>query len=221
MRYPTFFGIDLTSTEAKPSACLGLDDKSQLVYLGFLTENRDIVALLNFYSPQLIAIDAPLSLPLGLCCLEESCSCKPKFPRKNRQCDQELRQQGIPCYPTSKKTFIKDLIYRGIELKTSIGREAKQAGQVIEVYPFASKVRLFGKTIPRKTTKQGMSFLRDKLGEILPALKPYLDIFDHDLCDAAMAAYTALLHHQNRVKTLGNSKEGIIFIPFDAHILSC
>ena len=128
MKYPTFFGIDLTSTEAKPSACLGLDSKSQLVYLGFLTKNKDIVALLNFYSPQVIAIDAPLSLPLGLCCLEESCPCKPKFPRKNRQCDQELRQQGIPCYPTSKKTFIKDLIYRGIELKTSIGREVKQAG---------------------------------------------------------------------------------------------
>ena len=213
MKYPTFFGIDLTSTEAKPSACLGLDSESQLVYLGFLTENRDIVALLNFYSPQVIAIDAPLSLPLGLCCLEESCPCKPKFPRKNRQCDQELRQQGIPCYPTSKKTFIKDLIYRGIELKTSIGREVKQAGQVIEVYPFASKVRLFGKTMPRKTTKQGMSFLRDKLGDILPGLKPYLDMFDHDLCDAAMAAYTALLYHQNRVEALGNSKEGIIFIP--------
>jgi len=59
VKYPTFFGIDLTSTEAKPSACLGLDGKSQLVYLGFLTENRDIVALLNFYSPQVIAIDAP------------------------------------------------------------------------------------------------------------------------------------------------------------------
>jgi predicted nuclease with RNAse H fold len=213
VKYPTFLGIDLTSTEAKPSACLGLDSKSQLVYLGFLTKNRDIVALLNFYSPQVIAIDAPLSLPLGLCCLEESCPCKPKFPRKNRQCDQELRQQGITCYPTSKKTFIKDLIYRGIELKTSIGREVKQAGQVIEVYPFASKVRLFGKTMPRKTTKQGMSFLRDKLGDILPGLKPYLDMFDHDLCDAAVAAYTALLYHQNRVEALGNSEEGLIFIP--------
>ena len=213
MKYPTFLGIDLTSTEAKPSACVGLDNKSQLVYLGFLTKNRDIVALVNFYSPQIIAIDAPLSLPLGLCCLDESCPCKPKFPRKNRQCDQELRQQGIPCYPTSKKTFIKDLIYRGIELKTSIGREVKQAGQVIEVYPFASKVRLFGKTIPRKTTKQGMSFLKDKLGEILPGLKPHLDTFDHDLCDAAVAAYTALLHHQNRVDALGNNEEGLIFIP--------
>lgn len=213
MKYPTFLGIDLTSTEAKPSACLGLDGKSQLIYFGFLTENGDIVTLLNFYSPQVVAIDAPLSLPLGLCCLEESCPCQPKFPRKNRQCDQELRQQGIPCYPTSKKTFVKDLIYRGIELETSIGREVKQAGQTIEVYPFASKVRLFGKTIPRKTTKQGMNFLRNKLGEILPGLKPYLDMFDHDLCDAAVAAYTALLYHQNRVEALGNSKEGLIFIP--------
>jgi len=212
VKYPTFFGIDLTSTAAKPSACLGLDGESQLVYLGFLTENRDIVTLLNFYSPQVIAIDTPLSLPLGLCCLEQSCPCKPKFTRKNRQCDQELRQQGIPCCPTSKKTFIKDLIYRGIELKTSIGPEVKQAGQIIEVYPFASKVRLFGKNIPRKTTKQGMSFLRDKLGEILPGLKPYLDMFDHDLCDAAVAAYTALLYHQNRVEALGNSEEGLIFI---------
>jgi predicted nuclease with RNAse H fold len=213
VNYPTFLGIDLTSTEAKPSACLGLDSKSRLVYFGFLTRNRDIVALSNFYRPQVIAIDAPLSLPLGLCCLEESCPCQPKFPRKNRQCDQELRQQGIPCYPTSKKTFVKDLIYRGIELKTNINREAKQAGQVIEVYPFASKVCLFGKTVPRKTTKQGMSFLRDKLGEILPSLKPYLDVFDHDLCDAAVAAYTALLYHQNRVEALGNSEEGLIFIP--------
>jgi len=213
VKYPTFLGIDLTSTEAKPSACLGLDSRSQLVYLGFLIKNGDMIALANFYSPQVIAIDAPLSLPLGLCCLEESCSCQPKFSRKYRQCDQELRQLGIPCYPTSKKTFIKDLIYRGIELKTSISREVKQAGQVIEVYPFASKVRLFGKTMPRKTTKQGISFLRDKLGTILPGLKPYLDMFDHDLCDAAVAAYTSLLYHQNRAEALGNSEEGLIFVP--------
>jgi len=213
VKCPTFFGIDLTSTEAKPSACLGLDSKSQLVYLGFLTGNSEIITLLNFYSPQVIAIDAPLSLPLGLCCLEESCPCKPKFPRKNRQCDQELRQQGIPCYPTSKKTFIKDLIYRGIELKASIGREVKQVSQIIEVYPFASKVRLFGKTVPRKTTKQGMSFLRDKLGDILPSLKPYSGMLDHNFYDAAVAAYTALLRHRKKVDTLGSSEEGVIVIP--------
>ena len=213
MKYPTFWGIDLTSTESKPSACLGLDSKSQLVYLGFITSNRAIVAALSLYSPQIIGIDAPLSLPLGLCCLEEDCPCTPKFPSKNRQCDQELRRAGIPCYPTSKKTFIKSLIYRGIELKTSIGRELGRAGEVIEVYPFASKVRLFGKTVPRKTTEQGMSFIREKLGDILPSLKPYLETCDHDLCDAAVAAYTALLYHQNRVDALGNSEEELIFVP--------
>jgi len=123
VRYPTSFGIDLTSSEAKPSVCLGLDSRSQLVYLGFLTKNRDIVALLNFYSPEVIAIDAPLSLPVGLCCLDKSYPCHPELPGKNRQCDQELRQQGIPCYPATKKTFIKDLIYRSSALKTMISRK--------------------------------------------------------------------------------------------------
>ena len=226
MKYPTFFGIDLTSTHTKPSACLGLDDKLQLVYLGFLVENSDIVTLMNFYSPQVIAIDAPLSLPLGLCCLEENCSCQPEFPaRKNRQCDQELRQQEIPCYPTSKRTFIKRLIYRGIELKTAIAsrspepfaschsEELNRPGQVIEVYPYASKVRLFGKTMPKKATLQGIAFLRERLGDILPALRPYLGGFGHDLCDAAIAAYTAFLYRQNMVDALGSSEEGLIFIP--------
>jgi predicted nuclease with RNAse H fold len=209
----TFLGIDLTSTETKPSACVGLNSDSQLIYFGFIAENRHIVTLLGFYSPQVIAIDAPLSLPTGLCCLEEHCHCRPKFRRKNRQCDQELRQQGIPCYPTSKNTFIRDLIYRGIELKNSISREAKQDCQVIEVYPFASNVRLFGKAIPRKTTKRGVSFLRDNLRDTLSGVEPYLDMFNHDLCDAAVAAYTALLHYQNRADALGNKEEGLIVIP--------
>ena len=214
MKYPSFLGIDLTSTEARPSACVGLDSKSQLVYLGFLARNTDIIALADFYSPRTIAIDAPLSLPLGLHCLEESCSCKPKSPGKNRQCDQELRRLGIPCYPTTKKAFIKALIYRGIELTTSLGHGPKQASQVIEVYPFASKVRLFGATIPRKTTKQGTGFLRDRLGEILPSLKPYSGMMNQDLCDAAVAAYTGLLYHQSRAEALGDREEGLIFIPY-------
>ncbi|MGQ9546640.1 MAG: DUF429 domain-containing protein [Dehalococcoidia bacterium] len=213
MKYPTFFGIDLTSTEAKATACLGVDNELQLVYLGFLTKNEDIIILLDFYSPRVIGIDAPLSLPQGLCCLEESCACQPKFPGKNRQCDQELRKLGIPCYPTSKKTFVKGLIYRGIDLKTSLNRQLEQASQVIEVYPFASKVRLFGKTMPRKITRQGMSYLKEKMSEIMPGLRRYSDMLNHDLCDAAVAAYTALLYDQNRVKVLGNSEEGLIFIP--------
>jgi predicted nuclease with RNAse H fold len=208
VKYPVFLGIDLTSSEAKPSACVGLDSRSRLVYFGFVAKDKDITSLVSFYSPEVVAIDAPLSFPLGLCCLEEACPCESKSGTKARQCDYELRRLGIPCYPTSKKTFIKELIYRGIRLKTGICRDAKQVGQVIEVYPFASKVRLFGGTVPRKSTRQGMSFHRAKLAEIVPGLKPYLDLFDHDLCDAAMAAHTALLHGQGRGTAIGRSPRG-------------
>lgn len=210
MKALTVFGIDLTSNETKPTACLGLDSKLQLVCLGFLAQNSDIIGIMNLYSPRVIAIDAPLSLPLGLCCLEESCPCQPRFKRRNRQCDQELRQQGIGCYPTSKKTFIKSLIYRGIELKNKL---THLGFPVIEVYPYASKVRLFGQTMPKKTTPQGVVFLKEQLENLLPGLKPYLSMFDHDLCDATIAAYTAFLYCQNMVDVLGNEEEGLIFVP--------
>jgi len=206
----TLFGIDLTSAETKPSACLGLDAGLQLVYLGFLAKDSDIIDITNFYSAKIIAIDAPLSLPMGLCCLEESCSCKSKFHRKSRQCDQELRQLGIPCYPTTKKTFIKPLIYRGIRLKSKL---CQRGFKVIEVYPYGSKVRLLGKDMPRKNTLQGLAFHKARLEELLPGLKPYLSMFDHNLCDAAIAAYTAFLHGQNMVDAIGNEEEGLIFIP--------
>jgi len=208
----TVFGIDLTSTENKPTACLGLDDKLQVVYLGLLARDSDIINIINFYSPKITAIDAPLSLPLGLCCLEESCSCQPRSKRKNRQCDQELRKGDISCYPTTKKTFIKPLIYRGIELKNKL---YQMGFEVIEVYPYASKVRLFGKPIPRKNTPLGIAFLKEELTNLLPALKPYLGIFNHNLCDAAIAAYTAFLYCRNMVAALGNEEEGLIFIPFE------
>jgi predicted nuclease with RNAse H fold len=91
--------------------------------------------------------------------------------------------------------------------------EARQSVQVIEVYPYASKVRLFGKAIPPKTTLRGIAFLRERLENLLPSLKPYLGRFNHDLCDAAIAAYTAFLYQQNMVDALGNSQEGLIFIP--------
>ena len=204
------FGIDLTSTAVKPTACLALDTEGQLIYFGFLSTDADIISVQNSYSPQVIAIDAPLSLPLGMCCLEKSCPCRPNSGDKNRKCDRELRRHGIPCYPTTKETFIKELIYRGISLKNKL---CHQGFRVIEVYPYATKIRLFGKAIPPKTTREGMTFLKRELANLLPSFSPYLHLFDHNLCDATMAAYTGLLCHENRTEALGDGKEGLIFIP--------
>jgi predicted nuclease with RNAse H fold len=196
MRNIIVLGIDLTSTAAKPSACLGLDSKLQLVYFGFLSEDSDILAMASFHLPEVIAIDAPLSLSAST--------------KKGRACERQLAALGIPCYFTTEKSIIKKMVYRGIELKNKL---ATRGFHVIEVYPYASKVRLLGKTIPRKTTPQGINFLKEHLRILLPSLKPYLGMFDHNLCDAAIAAYTASLYCQNMADALGNNEEGLIFIP--------
>ena len=113
------------------------------------------------------------------------------------------------------------MIYRGIELKNTIGREAKQDCQVIEVYPYASNLRLYGKTIPKKTAKQGLSFVRDKLQDILPSIEANLDKFNHNLCDGAVAAYTALLRQQSKADALGNNVEGKSSSQVDVHPVPC
>ncbi|GAG68535.1 unnamed protein product, partial [marine sediment metagenome] len=179
-----FLGIDLTSAEAKPSACLGLDNQLNLIYFGFLNRDSDIQQVVNKYEFELIAIDAPLSLPKRLCCLEESCSCQPRAKVKGRNCERELARLGIPCYFTTKKSIIKAMVYRGIRLKTEL--EA-MGYKVIEVYPYASKLRLFGKPIPPKLRPGGLTFLKQRICQLLPSITAYIDGFNHDMCDAAIA----------------------------------
>lgn len=204
-------GIDLTSAEAKPSACLGLDKELKLTYSGFLHQDSDILKLVSGHRFELIAIDAPLSLPTGLCCLEESCSCQPRGGVKGRSCERELAKQGIGLFRTTKKSIIKAMVYRGIGLKTEL--EA-MGYEVIEVYPYASKVRLSGRNIPKKTTPAGLAFLKQHVSRLLPGITPYVDGFNHDMCDAAIAAYTAFLHSQGKTELCGEPEEGVICLPF-------
>ncbi len=207
-----FLGIDLTCLgQAKPSACLGLDRELKLIYSGFLHQDSDIMKVVSRHGFELVAIDAPLSLPKGLCCLEESCSCQPTAQVKGRSCERELARLGIPCYFTTKKSIIKAMVYRGIRLRTeleSIGYE------VIEVYPYGSKVRLFGRDIPKKTTPNGLALLKQHISHLLPHIAPYVDGFNHDLSDAAIAAYTAFLHSQGKTELYGEAEEGEICLPF-------
>jgi len=215
MTQSDFIGIDLTSSAKKPSACVGLDKHLSLAFIGFLSADADLVALVSSQPSCLAAIDAPLTLPKGLCCLEESrldslsCSCQPE-QEKGRECERELARQGIPCYFTTKRSIIKNMVYRGIKLR----KELENRGyQVIEVYPYASKVRLWGKPIPSKSKPGGLAFLQAKLTSLVPCLASYMADFSHDLCDAAIAAYTAYLHYGNKTEQIGNFEDGVIYIP--------
>ena len=209
MSQSDFIGIDLTSSPAKSSACIGLDIDLNLAFAGLLSADADLVALVTSENPSLTAIDAPLTLPEGLCCLEEGCGCQPEHGR-GRECERQLAKLGTPCYFTTKRSIIKEMVCRGVALRSTLDN---RGFRVIEVYPYATKVRLWGKPIPSKSKPDGLAFLRARLAELMPSLAPYVADLSHDLCDAAAAAYTAYLHYSSKTEQVGSLEEGVICIP--------
>ncbi len=210
LKAPLIMGLDLTASIRRRSAYALLRPPCEVVGLGALATDEDILGLVKEQSVTLAGIDSPLALPLGLCCLEESCGCEPASPFKGRSAERAMARLGIGSYFTTKRSIIKAMVYRGIGLKARLEALGVQA---LEVYPYASKVRLFGKPIPKKTTPEGLAFLKDRLLRLMPSLAPHLDGLDHDLCDALMAAYTAILYVQGETEALGSPEEVPVIVP--------
>ena len=203
-------GIDLTASPKRYSAYALLDDQVRLAQLGQFREFDELLAALDGIEHSLVGIDAPLSLPLGLDCLEEDHPCSPVSGHKGRAAERELARIGIGCFFTTKRSIIKGLTYRGMELCRDF---VARGYDVLEVYPYASKVVLFGRWIPRKSTPSGLAFLVERLATLIGGLEPYLDRLNHDECDALIAAYTAKLHLERRTDCLGTKEEGYIVVP--------
>ena len=102
------------------------------------------------------------------------------------------------------------MVYRAIALR---GELSARGYEVIEIYPYASKVRLFGKSIPSKLTPAGLAALRALVTGLMPNLASEAAALSHDLCDALIAAYTAYLYARGMAEPLGDAEEGQIFIP--------
>jgi predicted nuclease with RNAse H fold len=203
-------GIDPTTSEKKPTACALLNPDGSFAQMAMLRTDAEILDLARLSQPTIVAIDSPLGFPKGMCCLEESCDCQSVHSFKGRVCERELLARGINLYITTKRTFIKPMIYRAIELS----KRFKSYGcDVIEVYPFASKVMLFGRPIPPKSKREGIEFLRERLDERIPGLKSETGRLNHDLCDALIAAYTGFLHSRGRTESLGIKDEVPITVP--------
>ena len=206
----TYLGIDLTSTPRRPSGYAVLDEGGSLAHVGLAREDVELLALSERWCPKVVAIDAPLSLPRGLCCLEETCPCRPVAPNGLKAAERELFQQGISLYATTKRSIIKPMIYRAMRLRCTL--EARGI-PVIEVYPYASKVRLWGKPIPKKTTAAGRRWLRERLEGLVPGLREHEGRLGHDQLDAVVAAYTAYLYDRGQAEGVGDPDEGLIYVP--------
>lgn len=170
----------------------------------------DILRLAEPLRPRFVAIDAPLWLPAGMCCLEASCPCAARAADGLRAAERHLLRRGLGLYRTTKRSIIKSMVYRGIGLR----RLLEEAGlSVLEVYPYASKVALFGRPLPRKTTSAGRAFLRARLEPLIPGLAGLQRRLSHDELDALVAAYTALLVAEGKAERVGSEEDGTICLP--------
>lgn len=203
-------GIDLTASERKPTACAALDARGSLAHIGFERTNADILALARNHGAALVAIDAPLGYPSGMCCLETACNCESVHAFKGRACERELIRQGIRLYITTKRSFIKPMIYRAIRLAAEF--EAMGCA-VIEVYPHATKALLWGKPVPNKSSAAGKEFAQRRLRRLIPGFRECAAKPNHDLHDALIAAYTGYLHTQGATDLAGVATEGQIALP--------
>jgi hypothetical protein len=207
---PSYLGIDPTSSERKPSAFAVLDEQRSLRDLGLVRDDDDILALARRWRPRYLAIDAPLSLPKGMCCLEEGCPCAPTSPDGLKAAERALLKEGIGLFRTTKRSIIKVMVCRAIRLRRALEEEGYD---VMEVYPYASKVRLFSRPIPKKTTKAGRQWLRQRLEGLVPGLREHQGALSHDELDAVVAAYTAYLRGQDQAEAVGDRQEGAIYVP--------
>ncbi len=177
-------GLDLAGVETRPSGfCTleGMKAKTCLVYT-----DEEIVQKIEKINLEIIAIDAPLSLPEGRKSIEE---------RTNvhlRECDRELLRRGIKFFPITLGPMRK-LTKRGIRLKRIL---ENKGFKVIEVYPGGAQDVL---GIPRK--QQGLEQLRIK------GLTQEMN--DHEL-DAVTCAYVGKLFLEGKSETLGNPDGGIV-----------
>lgn len=163
----------------------------------FATE--DLIQEITKVSPAIIAIDAPLSLPKGRCCLEKECNCS--IRGHFRDSDKKIREFG----PVLPLTFIgmKMLTFRGMNIKERLKKIYPQP-KIIEVHPHTSqKILNIGED--KKT-------IYSNLSHFFALEKTANELSEHEL-DAIIAALTGLYYHFGKFKELGDVSEGTIIVP--------
>jgi len=187
----TVVGLDLAGVEARPTGLCLLREMTAKTFMVYT--DKQILNAIEKSKPDVVAVDAPLSLPPGRRSIEE------RTGVHLRPCDEELLRRRIRFFPVTLGPMRK-LTTRGIALKTAI---QAMNFRVIEVYPGGAQDVLH---IPRK--QQGLKFLKkglEKLG--LEGLAENLS--DHEL-DAATCAYVGKLFIEGRTCTYGTEDYAII-----------
>jgi uncharacterized protein len=190
-------GVDLAGSPRRRTGCCLLvgphEARASVVFSD--AELRTLVAVTH---PDLIIIDAPLSLPRGRRTIED------RSGPHLRECDRELLRRRIRFFPLTLGPM-RMLTERGMRLASEF---AAAGVPVVEGYPGAAQ-DLLG--IPRKGA--GV----DPLARGLRRLGLRADLLrqdlTHDELDAATIAWVGREHLAGRSMVIGDPTEGLMVLP--------
>ncbi len=188
---PLALGIDLRSGPRYPTGLAALGPDRRLRLLQTVRSDEQIEDAVRTLEPAIIAIDAPLALPEGRCCVDPSCACARHGIM--REIDRLCAALGHRPFPTLLPSMV-GLTLRGIALAERL----RASGQtVIEVYPGMSQDIL---GIPRKRDRPGLLRGLRRAGILgIPRKRRAT----HDELDAATAALVGMLHLEGRTEVIG------------------
>lgn len=193
-------GIDLAAAEGRRNGWAALEGPS--VKTATFETDKQLVEAAVREQPHLVSIDAPLSIPRGRDCTDDSCQCR-SFGIM-RECERELKRRGLNVYPCLLPSM-SALTERGIALARTFGTLGIP---VIESYPGAAQDIL---RIPRK--KASLADMRLSLNDMGFEGRPLGQETSHDELDAMTAALVGYLHLAGQAEALGDAREGCLFVP--------
>lgn len=163
-----------------------------------LHEDGEVIEFVRAASPELVVIDAPLSLPRGRATIED------RSGPHLRECDRELLRRHIPFFPLTLGPM-RMLTVRGLSLQQELVR---RGFTVVEGYPGGAQDIL---GLPRK--KAGASLLQRRLRKA--GLGGDLDrrSLSHDELDAVTIAWVGWRYQKGEGELIGDPSEGVMLLP--------
>jgi len=194
-----YVGVDLAGSISRPTGACIMNGQLQ-VRCAVLHSDDEILGLVEESRAKVVAIDAPLALPIGRHCLGEHCRGREHF----RACDLALRRMGIRFFPISLGPM-RVLTQRGMNLRRKLEHRRVE---VIETYPGASQ-DLLG--IRRK--QYGLRDLQRSLEDLGCSGDITVRELTGDELDAVSCALVAKEYSEGRYLAIGNPSEIMMILP--------
>jgi predicted nuclease with RNAse H fold len=188
-------GVDLAGSPKRKTGICTLEG-SVVTSCTIVHADREIMDYIVAEDPDLVAVDAPLTLPPGRKSIDD------RNGEHFRPCDRELLERRIPFFPITLGPM-RSLTERGIRLARAFRRRGYE---VIETYPGAAQdIWNIGRkqaglpALLKGLKRLGVRGLRSGLGG--------------DELDAVTAAVVGRLFLCDEADVLGDFKHGAIVVP--------